>query len=72
MVCELGVATALGVGLTKTVAVIDVPEQPLAVGVIVYVTVCGVNVVFVSEPLIFPMPLAAIPVTFPVLSLVQL
>jgi len=38
IVCEAGVATALGVGFTSTVAVIDAPGQPLAVGVIVKVT----------------------------------
>ena len=57
---------------TSTVAVIGVPVQPLAVGVIVKVTVIAEAVVLVSAPLIFPDPLAAIPVTVPVLSLVQL
>ena len=59
-------------GLTKTVAVIDVPLQPLAVGVIVNVTVTGALVVLVNVPLMFPLPLAAIPVTPMVLSLAQL
>ena len=72
IVCDAGVATALGIGLTITVAVIAAPGQPLAVGVIVKVTVTGAFVVFVSEPLILPAPLAAIPVTATVLSLVQL
>ena len=72
MVCEDGVATTFGVGLTNTVAVIGVPGQPLAVGVMVNVTVTGVFVVFVNAPLILPVPLAAIPVTEPVLFLVQL
>ena len=72
IVWEEGVATAFGVGFTNTVAVIGVPGQPLAVGVIVKVTVTGAFVVFVNEPLIFPEPLAATPVTVPVLSLVQL
>ena len=72
MVCDEGVATALGVGLTNTVAVIDVPGQPLAVGVMVKVTVTGALVVLVKVPLILPEPLAAIPVTAKVLSLVQL
>ena len=67
-----GVATAFGVGFTSTVAVMAVPVQPLAVGVIVKVTVTGAVVVFVSEPLILPEPLAAMPVTVPVLSRVQL
>ena len=52
-------------------AVVVVPGQPLAVGVIVKVTVIGAAVVLVSVPLIFPLPLAAIPVTVPVLSLVH-
>ena len=72
IVWDAGVATALGVGFTKTVAVMGVPGQPLAVGIIVKVTVIGVLVVLVKVPLIFPAPLAAIPVTVPVLSLVQL
>ena len=49
----------------------DVPGQPLAVGVIVNVTVTGAVVVLVNEPLMFPVPLAAIPVTVPVLFLVH-
>ena len=71
-VCEAGVATAVGVGFTNTVAVIGVPGQPLAVGVMVNVTVTGAVVVLVSVPLMFPAPLAAIPVAATVLSLVQL
>jgi hypothetical protein len=67
-----GVAMALGVGLTNTVAVIGVPGQPFAVGVIVNVTVTGVNVVLVNVPVILPEPLAVIPVTVAVLFLVQL
>ena len=61
-----------GVGLTVTVAVTDVPKQPLAVGVMVKVTVTGVLVIFVNVPLILPAPLAAMPVTVATLSLVQL
>ena len=72
VVCAAGVATAFGVGLTNTVAVIGVPGQPLAVGVMVKVTVCGDTVVLVNAPLILPAPLAAIPVTLAVLFLVQL
>jgi len=71
-VCEEGVATAFGVGLTSTVAVIGVPGQPFAVGVIVKVTVTGAMVVLVSVPLMFPVPAAAIPVAETVLFLVQL
>ena len=70
-VCDDGVATASGVGFTSTVAVVDGPGQPLAVGVIVKVTVTGALVVLVSEPLMLPLPEAAIPVTVPVLSLVH-
>ena len=71
-VCDDGIATAFGIGFTITVAVIGVPGQPLAVGVIVNVTVTAALVVLVSVPEIFPAPLAAIPVTATVLSLVQL
>ena len=61
-----------GVGLTKTVAVVVAPAQPFAVGVMVNVTVTGAKVVLVNEPLIrFPDPLAAMPVTVALLSLVQ-
>ena len=59
-------------GFTSTVAVMGAPGQPLAVGVMVKVTVTGRAVVFVKAPLILPEPLAAIPVTETVLSLVQL
>jgi len=72
IVCEAGVANALGVGFTSTVAVIDAPGQPLAVGVIVKVTVTGALVVLVSTPPMSPLPLAGMPVTVTVLSLVQL
>jgi hypothetical protein len=71
-VCDAGVATAVGVGFTNTVAVMGVPGQPLAVGVMVKVTVTGEAVVLVSVPLMSPAPLAAIPVAATVLSLVQL
>lgn len=72
MVCVVGVAVAVGVGLTNTVAVIDAPLHPLAAGVIVNVTVIGILVVLVNVPAILPAPLAAIPVTVATLSLVQL
>lgn len=55
-----------------TIDVMGVPEHPLAVGVIVKVTVCAVLVVLVRVPLISPLPLAGMPVTLPVLSRVQL
>jgi len=51
-----------GVGLTVTVAVNGAPQPP-DTGVMVKVTVIGIFVGLVSEPLILPVPLAAIPVT---------
>ena len=71
IVWEDGVATASGVGFTNTVAEMGVPGHPFADGVMVNVTVTGALVVFVNVPLMSPEPLAAIPVTEPVLSLVQ-
>lgn len=62
----------VGLGLTTTVAVIEVPAQPLAVGVIVKVTVTGALVVFVRVPEMSPLPEATMPVTLAVLFLVQL
>lgn len=70
-VCDDGVATALGVGFTTTVAVTGVPGQPFALGLMVNVTVTGALVVLVNEPRISPLPLAAIPVTLALLSLVH-
>ena len=49
-----------------------VPPHPLAVGVMIKVTVMGALVVLIRLPLMFPFPLATIPVTDTVLSLVQL
>ena len=74
MVCDDGVADADAVdpAFTSTVAVIGAPVQPLAVGVIVNVTVIGDAMVFVRIPAMLPDPVAAIPVTEAVLSLVQL
>src|SRR5450631_185679 len=69
IVCDDGAATALGVGFTTTIAVITVPVQPVAVGVIVNVTVIGALVALVKVPLILPTPILAMPVT-PGLSLV--
>ena len=71
IVCDDGVAIASGLGFTNTVAVVGVPIQPFAVGVMVNVTFIGAKVVLVNVPLIFPLPLAAIPVTVPVLFLVH-
>src|SRR5205085_1583324 len=72
IVCVSGVADATGPAFTSTVAVIGAPVHPLAIGVIVNVTVIGDDVVFVNAPTIFPDPFWAIPVTETVLSLVQL
>ncbi len=66
------VANTFGVGLTKTVAVIEFPLQLLATGVIVKVTVTAILVVFIKLPLMSPLPLDAIPVTLPELFRVQL
>ena len=71
IVCDDGAADTFGVGFTSTVAVIAAPVHPLAVGVIVNVTVTGAVVVLVSVPLILPVPLAAMPVTVAVLFLVH-
>lgn len=49
-----------------------VPGQPFAVGVMVKETVMGAVVVLVKEPLMLPLPLAAMPVTVVVLLRVQL
>ena len=51
---------------------IGAPVQLFAVDVMVKVTVIGEAVALVRLPKILPLPLAAIPVTFTVLSLVQL
>ena len=72
IVCDVPEATAVGLGLTTTVAVTGEPVQVPFAGVIVNVTVTGVPVLFVIVPLILPVPLAAMPVTEAVLSLVQL
>ena len=66
-----GVAVAFGVGFTNTVAMIGVPVQPLALGVMVKVTSSGANVVLVNVPLISPTPLEAMPVIVVVASRIQ-
>ena len=71
-VCVDGVATATGEGFTTTVALIGAPVQPFAVGIMVKVTVKAPPVVLVNAPVILPVPLAPMPVTKTVLSLVQL
>ncbi len=70
-VCEEGVVTPTGSGLTVTVAVNELPAQPLVEGIIVNVTICEVVVTLFSEPEMFPVPDAAIPVTLSVLSRVH-
>ena len=57
--------------MTITVAVLGSPEQPLAHGVIVKVTVTGAPVLLVNVPEILPLPAFAIPVIAGI-SLVQL
>jgi len=73
MVC--GLADPVGLALTVTVAVIGLPTQNEGegpVGVMVNVTVTSAVVVFVkAAPVIFPEPLAAMPVTLLVLFLVH-
>jgi hypothetical protein len=66
-----GKTDATGFGLTVTLAVTGVPEQPLKIGVMVKVTITGALVILVKAPLISPVPLSAIPVTEAVLFLVQ-
>ena len=70
MVCDAGAATAAGLGITTMVAVIGVFAQ-VPVGTMVNVTVTGAVVVLVRVPTILPLPLEPIPVTRPVLFLVQ-
>lgn len=72
IICEEGVAITLGVGFTSIVAIMGTPSQPLAVGVIVKVTVTGLVVVLVNTPLILPVPPVLIPETATPLFLVQL
>lgn len=66
---------AFGLAFTVTNACIGGPVQavlPLAkIGIIVKVTVTAAAVVFVSVPLMLPLPFAAIPVTEAVLSLIH-
>ena len=70
-VCDDGLAIAFGVGFTSTVAVTGAPAHPLALGVIVKVTVTGAKVLLVNVPVISPVPVVAMPVTETVLSLIQ-
>jgi hypothetical protein len=61
----------VALGFIVVVALIGVPWQPFAVGVIVKVTVTAALVRLAKVPLIFPEPLAGIPVTISVLFLVH-
>ena len=70
VVCDEGVATAFGIGFTTMVAVVVGPAQPLAVGVMVKVTVTAAFVrLFNTAAGILPVPLAGRPVTVATLSL---
>jgi hypothetical protein len=70
-VCPTGIATAFGVGLTVIVAVIGVPEQPLATGVTVIVAVTGeVPALIAANDRMSPEPEAPRPIE--VVLLVQL
>ena len=72
IVAVVGETVTVGFGFTVTVTVVVDVHEP-AVAVIVNVVVCAVAVVLVRVPLIdAPLPLAAIPVRFAVLFLVQL
>ena len=66
------VALTVGLGLTITVTVVVLVQLPV-VAVMLNIVVCCVVALFVTVPVIeFPVPLAAIPVIFVVLLLVQL
>ena len=72
MVAVAGVLVGVGgVGFTSTVAVIVEPEQVPTPGIMLKLTVTGDAVVLVRLPLISPVPFEPIPVTVPVLFLVQ-
>jgi hypothetical protein len=61
-VCEAGVATAFGVGLTVIVKVIGIPKHPFAVGVTVIKAITGATPILVAvNEGMFPDPLAANP-----------
>lgn len=62
MVCVVAKVATVGLGLTVIEAVIVGPLQPFELGLIVNTAVCTVVVLFISEPLISPLPLAGIPV----------
>ncbi len=53
---------------TKTVAVTGLPVQPLIFGVMVKTTGKSLPSALVNVPLILPVPLAAIPMTVPLLT----
>lgn len=72
MDCDAGVDTTSGVGFTSTDVDMELPGQPLAVGVTVKVTVTGFILLLISVPEIFPLPLLPIVPVTAGLSLVQL
>ena len=49
LVCDAGMATATGIGLTVITTVLSAPSQPLAEGVIVYVAVPEIIPLVVSD-----------------------
>ena len=65
MVCEEVFTEATAVGLTTTVALLTAPGQPLAVAVMLKVTVCGSVPELEKLPLIFPDPEAGMAVLIP-------
>jgi hypothetical protein len=70
--CNAGITTTTGGGLTRIVAEVGIPEQLLATGVMVKVTIRGALVVLTKVPPIFPLLVARMPVIVAELSLVQL
>ena len=68
---DVKVMVLFGVTVTVAVKVVGAAQPLASKAVMVNVTVTGDAVVLVKVPLIFPVPLAAIPVAVTVLSLVQ-
>jgi hypothetical protein len=48
MICEEGVAVTLGIGLTVTSTLMELPTQVAAVGVMTYLTTAAAVVEFIS------------------------
>jgi hypothetical protein len=71
-VSDVVVNVTRGMGFTVMLTVVSL-KQPLALALTVNTVVCGVLVLFTREPeMMFPVPVAGIPVTLVVLFLVQL